>query len=137
MKSKMNFKHSLVVVLVLLMTSCANYQITTSSLLEQLEQAKPVANTSYLAPFPVVLSETVNGHSLKEVTVLDKRGHECTIPVTKETGLRITKKDGSSELFYFDTLLISDSIMTGKNNRFFSAFIHPINLNLIDKIEVQ
>ena len=59
------------------------------------------------------------------------------MPVTHHTGVRITKKDGTKKTFYFDTLIIQDSLITGKNDHFIGVDIKPIKLNNIEKIELQ
>ena len=59
------------------------------------------------------------------------------MPVTHHTGVRITKKDGTKKTFYFDTLIIQDSLITGKNEHFIGVDIKPIKLNNIEKIELQ
>lgn len=79
----------------------------------------------------------VAGNSLTEIKVLDKNENECTLPVKRQTSVRITKKDGKRKTFYFDTLLVQDSIITGKNDHFIGTNINPIKLNTIVKIELQ
>ncbi len=69
--------------------------------------------------------------------MLDKNEKETTLYVTHRTGVRVTKKDGKRKTFYFDTLIIQDSLITGKNDHFLSISIKPINLNNISKIELQ
>jgi hypothetical protein len=51
-------------------------------------------------------SRKFNHRSLRlgESEVLDKYEQECTIPVSRQTGVRITKKDGSHKTFYFGIL---------------------------------
>jgi hypothetical protein len=138
MKSKMTFKrHAIVIVSTFMMTSCATYHITTPSLLEQLAKSQPEKKINYIVAFPIVFPGIVTGNSLTEVKVLDKNEHECIIPVSRQTGVRITKKDGTRKTFYFDTLLVQDSTITGKNDHFFGVNITPINLNNIVKIELQ
>ena len=79
----------------------------------------------------------VTGNSLREIKVLNKNEKECVIPVTNHTGVRVTKKDGKRKTFYFNTLIIQDSTITGKNDHFLGVNIKPINLNNIGKIELQ
>ncbi|MEY2830085.1 MAG: hypothetical protein RIQ33_1943, partial [Bacteroidota bacterium] len=43
----------------------------------------------------------------------------------------------SKTTFYFNTLLIKDSLITGKKDHFLGVNIKPINLNNILKIELQ
>ncbi len=87
--------------------------------------------------FPFFFPGEVVGNSLTEVRVLDKNENEVVIPVTYATGVRVTKKDGKSKTFYFDTLIIKDSLITGKKDHFFGQSIKPINLNSIEKIELR
>jgi hypothetical protein len=74
---------------------------------------------------------------LREIKVVDKSDQECIIPVSRQTSIRITKKDGKTKTFYFDTLLVQDSTITGKNDHFLGINIIPINLNDVEKIELQ
>ncbi len=119
------------------MSGCATYHITTTSLLEQLATSQPEKKINYIVALPIVFPGVVTGNSLKEIKVFDKDEHECIIPVSRQTGVRITKKDGTRKTFYFDTLLVKDSTITGKNDHFFGVNITPINLNNVDKIELQ
>ncbi len=115
--------------------SCKTYHITPESLLQQLANTKKEKKHSLLTPF--FFPGTISGNSLTEVKVLDKTEREVTLYVTRRMGVRITKKDGKRKTFYFDTLLIQDSLITGKNEHFFGTNIKPINLNNIAKIELQ
>lgn len=138
MKPKLNLKRfAIVIVSTAIMTGCATYHITTTSLLEQLAKSQPEKKINYIVTFPIVFPGVVTGNSLTEIKVLDKDERECTIPVSRQTGVRITKKDGTRKTFYFDTLLVKDSTITGKNDHFFGVNITPINLNNVDKIELQ
>ena len=121
----------------LFFSSCATYHIATESLVQQLTDTHKEGKTVYLVAFPIIVPFSVTGNSLSQIKVLDKNEKECSIPVTNHTGVRITKKDGSRKTFYFNTLLIKDSLITGKNDHFIGTNIKPINLNNIEKIELQ
>jgi len=121
----------------LLLSSCATYHMTTQSLIEQLADTQKEKKVTVLVAFPLFFPGVVTGNSLREVKVLDKDEKECIIPVTNHTGVRVTKKDGKRKTFYFNTLIIQDSIITGKNDHFIGTNIKPINLNNIEKIELQ
>jgi len=122
----------------LLFTSCATYHITTESLIEQLANTQKEKKVNVIIVFPVFFYPgIVTGNSLQEVTVLDKNEMKYVLPVTHRTGVRITKKDGKRKTFYFDTLLIQDSTITGKNEHFIGTNIKPIKLKDIQKIELQ
>jgi hypothetical protein len=121
----------------LLLSSCATYHISTQSLIEQLADTQKEKKVTVLVVFPLFFPGVVTGNSLREVKVLDKNEKECIIPVTNRTGVRVTKKDGKRKTFYFNTLIIQDSLITGKNDHFIGVNIKPINLNNIEKIELQ
>lgn len=111
--------------------------MTTQSLLEQFAETQKEKKVLIVVSFPFFFPFVVTGNSLRQVKVLDKNEKECNIPVTHHTGVRITKKDGTRKTFYFNTLIIKDSTITGKNDHFIGVNIKPINLNNIEKIELQ
>ncbi len=119
------------------LTSCATYHISTESLLTQFANAQPEKKVNFIVAFPLVFPGVVTGNNLRQIKVLDKNEQERVLPVTRAMGIRITKKDGTKKTFYFDTLIIKDSIITGKNDHFIGVNIKPINLNTISKIELQ
>jgi hypothetical protein len=121
----------------LFFSSCATYHITTESLVQQLADTHEESKTVYLVAFPIFVPFSVTGNSLSQITVFDKNEIERVIPVNHHTAVRITKKDGSRKTFYFNTLLIQDSLITGKNEHFIGTNIKPINLNNIEKIQLQ
>lgn len=121
----------------LLLSSCATYHMTTQSLIEQLADTQKEKKVTVVVAFPLFFPGVVTGNSLRQVKVLDKNEKECIIPVTNHTGVRVTTKDGKRKTFYFNTLIIQDSIITGKNDHFIGTNIKPINLNNIEKIELQ
>jgi len=116
------------------LSSCATYHLTTQSMLEQFANTGKEKKINYIVAFPyAVFPGKVTGNTLREVRVLDKTEKEVVIPVTNRTGVRITKKDGNKNTFYFDTLIIQDSTITGKKDHFFGFNIKPIKLNEIQK----
>ncbi len=111
--------------------------MTTQSLIEQLADTQKEKKVTVIVAFPLFFPGVVTGNSLQQVKVLDKNEKEVVIPVTNRTGIRVTKKDGTRKTFYFNTLIIQDSLITGKNDHFIGTNIKPINLDNIEKIELQ
>ncbi|MFI0490307.1 hypothetical protein [Flavobacterium sp.] len=135
---KISFKGLQYFVLIsLLFSSCATYHITTQSLVEQLANTHKENKKLLVIAFPFFIPFTVEGNSLSEIKVLDINEKEKNIFVTNHTGIRITKKDGKRKTFYFNTLILKDSLVTGKVDHFLGVNINPINLNNIEKIELQ
>ena len=128
---------TLLTISTLFISGCATYHLTTQSLLEQFADSQKEKKVNFIIAPPFMFPGIVNGNSLREIKVLDSKEQEQIIPVSNHTGIRITKKDGKRNTFYFDTLLIQDSTITGKKDHFFGMNIKPINLNSIQKIELQ
>lgn len=134
MTSKFKIMWLLITVII---CSCTTYHLTTGSLLQQFADVHPETKTNLIIAFPLIFPGSVTGNSLSSIKVLDQNNKEHTIPVTNHTGVRITKKDGTRKTFYFDTLLIQDSVINGKISHFVGLDIKPIKLDDIEKIELQ
>jgi hypothetical protein len=104
---------------------------------EQLANTHKEKKELLVIAFPFFIPFTVEGNSLTEIKVLDLNEKETNLFVTNHTGIRITKKDGNRKTFYFNTLILRDSLVTGKVDHFLGVNINPINLNTIEKIELQ
>jgi hypothetical protein len=117
--------------------SCATYHLSTQSLLTQFAKTQKETKINTFVAFPFYYTGVVTGNNLREIKCQDKKGIEHTIRLTNHTGVRITKKDGNRNTFYFDTLLIQDSTINGAKSHFLGLSINPILLNDIDKIEIQ
>jgi hypothetical protein len=128
---------TLLAICFVMLNSCATYHISTKSLIEQLTETTKEKKVNMIVAFPFFIPGVVTGNSLTEINVLDKNEQPYTIKVKRETAIRITKKDGKKSTFYFDTLIIEDSTITGKKDHFLGINIKPINLNHIEKIELQ
>jgi hypothetical protein len=137
------FLSFLLLVSVLVVTGCQTYHLTTESLCQQFIDAKNQRHSLSDNFVPIgllsalIFSGSVEGNDLGVVKCLDKDGKEVNIEVTNHTGVRITKKDGSRVTFYFNTLLIKDSTITGSKSHIFEARINPVILKNIAIIELQ
>lgn len=135
---KISFKRlQCFIIFSLLLSSCATYHITTKSLVEQLANTHKEKKELLVIAFPFFIPFMVEGNSLREIKVLDINEKENNLFVTNHTGIRITKKDGKRKTFYFNTLMLKDSLVTGKVDHFIGVNINPININNIEKIELQ
>lgn len=121
---------AIAMIFVILLASCATYQVSTTSLSEQL-------NGDAVSKGFLFASDAVKGNDLKTIKCVDKNGKDKDIPVTNRTGIRITKLDKSKTSLYFNTILIKDSAITGSKTHFFNALIKPIRLSEISKIEIM
>src|SRR5579863_9216351 len=111
-------KATIYLLAVLLLSSCATYQLSTQSLVQQMADTHPEKKYIYSPNLPFI-PFSVDGNSLHELKCVDKNGKEYTIPVTNRTQVRVTLTDGSRKTFYFNTLLLQDSTITGSKTHFF------------------
>lgn len=122
----------------MLLTSCATYHLSTQSLMEQFASSQTEKKINVLvAPPYFFFPGIVNGNNLRTIGVLDKHEQPQTLNVTRHMGVKITQNTGKHTIFYFDTLLLQDSTISGSKTHFFTAKIRPIKLANISKIELQ
>jgi len=127
----------LVLLLSIPLLGCTTYHLSAQSLLQQFANTHKEEKVNVLIAFPFFFPFVVTGNDLTEIKVFDKNGIENILPIAHHTGVRITKKDSKKNTFYFDTLIIQDSTITGKKDHCIGVNINPINLNDIEKIEIQ
>ena len=107
-------------------------------MLEQFVSAHPDnVSLTYRFTYPFYMGGMVLGNDLREIKCLDKNGTQNTIPLTTHTSVRITQKDSSRTTFYFNTLVIKDSLILGSKSHFAQLNIQPINLNKVALIEIR
>ena len=105
-------KKIIVIIMIIFITGCTTYNITLDSLQSQIN------NKSH-------------------INCIDKNGNEHTLTPSIHTGIRITKKDDTKQTFYFVTIHIQDSLITGSKSAIFNIPIKPIKLSEIKKIEID
>jgi hypothetical protein len=123
--------------IMLMFSGCATFHVSTQSLMAQFIDAQEETKVTYVMILPFFIPFTMTGNDLRRVKCVDKDENEVFINVTNHTGIRITKKDNTRTTFYFNTLIIKDSIINGAKSHFMGMSIKPINLNNIEKIELQ
>lgn len=118
------------------LVSCATYHLSTDSLVQQMADTRPEKQYIYTPSLPFI-PFSVDGNNLHQLKCLDKNGKETTIEVTNRTSIRITLADSTRQTFYFNTLLLKDSTVSGSKTHFFEMHTKPIKLRNVAKIEVQ
>lgn len=131
------FKKVQLLIITVFFSSCATYHLSKESLLEQFANVHPQEKKTLLIAFPIFIPFKITGNDIQEVKCFDKNEKEVILQVTRHTGIRITKKDKTYKTFMFDTLRIKDSLINGSKSNFLNLNIVPINLNDIEKIEIQ
>ena len=128
-------------VLLLSMTSCSTYYMTSESLKVQLQNIDPnKINDSYdfrLGLIGVALKGGKNFYNgIDSVKCKDKHGKDALIPIKTQTGIRLVDNSGRKMTLYFDSVFLRDSLVFGSKSHFFTLPITPMNIDKITKIEI-
>jgi hypothetical protein len=128
--------------MMLLLTSCSTYYMTSSSLKEQLQKIDPnKIEDSYdfrLGLVGVALKGGENFYNgIESVKCTDKNGNEKTLKITTNTGIRLTDSTGRKQTLYFDSLFLRDSLIYGSKSHFITLPVDPMNIDKLEKIEIQ
>ncbi len=133
----------LVFVLIILgVTSCKTYYMTSSSLKEQLQNIDPnKISDAYdfrLGLAGVALKGGKNFYNgIDKIKVTDKDGKVNERPVTPNTGIRLTNIKGRRLQLYFDSIFLRDSLVYGSKSHFITLPVTPMNIDSLIKIEIQ
>jgi hypothetical protein len=119
-----------------ILTGCATCHLSTESLVQQMANSPPEKKYIYLLSLPFI-PFIVEGSNVRQLTCLAKNGKEATFEVTNRTSVRLMLAGSSHTTFYFNTLLLKDSTISGSKTHFFEMHIKPVKLRDLAKIEVQ
>lgn len=114
--------------------SCKTYYIPVDTFEEQLRSAAPSQVRDVHMPFHVTIPFYTN--ALTYITCVDNEGNVYELKNSPSIEMRVTQHSGKRTLFYFDTVLLQDSLLVGKTSRFL-ALEKSIPLSSIKQIEVQ
>ncbi|MBS1667631.1 MAG: hypothetical protein JST58_09670 [Bacteroidetes bacterium] len=129
-------------VIVLGLTSCKTYYMTSNSFKQQLQNIDPNkisdAYDTRLGLAGIALKGGKNFYNgIDKIKVTDKNGKELEIPVTTKTGIRLTDKKGKRVQLYFDSVFLRDSLVYGSKSHFITLPVTPMNIESLTKIEIQ
>jgi hypothetical protein len=121
---------ALLILALFFFSGCSTYHISTQNFLENFKDSS-IVGRGYFFP------DAVKGNALVSIKVKDNKGNEQVLGITDRTQVRITKQDHSRTTFYFNTIVLKDSSITGSKTHFFNAQIKPIPFSDISNIEIQ
>lgn len=131
----------LTTLVVLLITSCSTYYLTSYSLKGQLEKIDPnKIEDNYdfrLGVLGVALKGGKNFYNgIESIKCTDKNGKEKIVKVNTNTGIRLTDNNDKKETLYFDSVFLRDSLLYGSKSHFLTLPV-ALNINKLKKIEIQ
>ncbi len=124
-------------IIVILLTSCKTYYITTDSLRNQFSGIDSTTLVPVIVRGPVGERYTYLANPIQEIECLDKKGNPAQLINSPSIEMRVTQTTGKKTIFYFDRVFVTDSTLQGVRSRFISSISKTIKLENIKKIEIQ
>jgi hypothetical protein len=81
-------------------------------------------------------TQRYSANGVREITCFDKDGNEVTFPNSPRVEVKITCNNGKKRYFYFDTILLEDSVFSGCNSRILDTR-REVKYADIKKVELQ
>jgi len=129
-----SFQAPAITFLFLALSSCATYRMSREQLFAQIYNATPESATTRHSAMIGTQRYTTNG--VKEIRCYDKHGSQCVLANSPRLEMRITCNNGKKRLFYFDTILLEDSVFSGCNSRILGTR-KSVKYNDIKTVELQ
>ncbi len=86
-------------------------------------------------PALIIPEQFDNG--IKEIQCIDKKGALYLIKVNKRTQIRITRKGGTKQIMYFDTIFTKSDLFYGSKTHFPKLPLKPVPAEEITRVELQ
>jgi hypothetical protein len=74
---------------------------------------------------------------MKYIKVIDKKGEKFSLRNSPSIEMRVTRKNGKKNIFYFDTVTLQYDFLRGGRSRFIPSLVKEIHIDSIAKIEIQ
>jgi hypothetical protein len=130
-------KKIILIISILLFTSCSTYLIPIENFEEQFQNINASSRkevkvrTPYYGITIKYLANTING-----ISCVDKNNNSVILRNSPSIEIRIIEKNGKKTIFYFDRVYLENSIVYGDKSRIL-GFEKGIPLDSILKIEIQ
>jgi hypothetical protein len=119
--------------LVIFLAGCANYMVSTQSLVSQLKENQKIEKNLYFHQFALI---DYPSNNLQKIKCEDKNGNKVWLYPDKNTEFIIVKKsDGKKVKAYFDTVILQNDTLYGLRSRLVGG-LRIIPINDIEKITV-
>jgi hypothetical protein len=133
----MTIKYPELFMVLLMLTSCTKYYLTTDSLRNQFSQVDSINLRTVTVRGPAGERYNYLANPIDEIECIDKNGNAFRLPNSPSIEMRVTEANGKRTIFYFDRIFVTDSTLSGSQSRFISSISKTIKLKNIKKIEIQ
>jgi hypothetical protein len=130
----MNILKTLIgLIFVIFLAGCANYMVSTQSLVTQLKENQKIETNLYFQQFALI---DYPSNNLQKIKCEDKNGNKVWLYPNKNTEFIIVKKsDGKKVKAYFDTVIFQNDTLYGLRSRLIGG-LRIIQVNAIEKITI-
>jgi hypothetical protein len=131
---RLNLK--IILFLTILLPACKTYYIPIDSFRSQLRNVNPSTMRVTTTSGPLGGLYVYPANQIQYIECMDKKGNPFRLKNSPSIEIRFTEKSKKKTIFYFDSVLLSDSLIIGDRSRFIGAQ-KSISINNIKLIEVQ
>jgi hypothetical protein len=117
--------------------SCSNYYLTTTSLRNQFAGIDSTRLRPVIVRGPLGEKYNYLANPIDVISCFDKKGNVSELINQPSVEMRVTEINGKKTIFYFDRVLVTDSVLHGVRSRFAPSLSKSIKLKDIRKIEIQ
>ncbi|WP_339835892.1 hypothetical protein [uncultured Flavobacterium sp.] len=124
--------------LVFAIYSCTTYIIPTESFKTQFSKFDSIQKRERVINNPLTYG-TIKymTNNIMMINAIDKNNNPLTIRNSASLEMRVTKKNGKKNIFYFDTVTLENDTLKGSQSRFLPNIRKEIPFDDIIKIEIQ
>ncbi len=136
MITRKGFLIGLLVGCILLINGCATYYIPVQSFQEQFQGITESNLRTVKVQGPGGYITEYKANPIETISCFDKNGNQFTIQNSPSIEVRFTDKNNKRTIFYFDRILLKDTLIVGDISRFLPG-LKTLSINEIKLIEVQ
>lgn len=131
-------KKIVLLAVVLIIYSCTTYTIPVESFKAQFSKFDTIQKRERVISNPLTYGNIkYMTNNILMINVIDKNNNPLTIRNSPSLEMRITKKNGKKNVFYFDTVTLENDTLKGSQSRFLPNLKKEIPFDDILKIEIQ
>lgn len=121
---------------ILILTSCKTYIIPLESFKKQFEE---IDSTDFrMVSIDGATHDSYLANPIKKINCFDKKGNPHELSNSPKVEIRFTYGEKNKRtIFYFDRVILIDTIVIGAKSRFIPSMIKSIPYNSVSKIEIQ
>jgi hypothetical protein len=135
----MKAKHYLYLIALglIFLSSCKTYYIPVDSFKQQASGWRTAGLRQVTTKGPIGDIVKYDTYAIDSIKCVDKNGTPMLLANSPALEIRFTDVNDKRTIFYFDRIMVSDSIVIGVESRIISSITKTINLNTVKLIEIQ